>query len=188
MDTMDLYQQAQDRFDAVVNAVGADQWDAPSACTEWSVRDVTGHVIWAQHQLRAWALGEDYQERGGAPGSATPRVLAGADPVATWRAARQAATPTLSEATLTTPASIPGMGEIPLIAIVELLTTDLTAHAWDVGHALGRDVRLDPALVSFAFDWGRAHATRGPAFFGPELTPPEGADEQTRMLAFLGRA
>jgi hypothetical protein len=29
---------------------------------------------------------------------------------------------------------------------------------------------------------------RAPQFFGPELTRPSGADEQTRWLAFLGRA
>jgi hypothetical protein len=27
-----------------------------------------------------------------------------------------------------------------------------------------------------------------PGFFGPELTPPPDADEQTRWLAYLGRA
>ena len=32
-----------------------------------------------------------------------------------------------------------------------------------------------------------ADAMRGPGAFGPELTPPEGADTQTRLLAFLGR-
>lgn len=30
-------------------------------------------------------------------------------------------------------------------------------------------------------------AMRGPGAFGPELTPPEGADAQTRLLAFVGR-
>jgi hypothetical protein len=30
-------------------------------------------------------------------------------------------------------------------------------------------------------------AMRGPGAFGPELEAPEDADEQTRLLAFLGR-
>src|SRR5690606_10411350 len=51
-----------------------------------------------------------------------------------------------------------GHRRVPLGAVVTLLTTDLVAHTWDVGHALGRDVRLDPALVTLAFDWARAHA------------------------------
>src|SRR5689334_21469785 len=40
MDTMDLYRRAQDEFDAVLAAVPDSRWDAPSACAEWSVRDV----------------------------------------------------------------------------------------------------------------------------------------------------
>ncbi len=62
MDTLELYRRAQDGFDAVMAAVEPDQWDAPSMCTEWTVRDVAGHVIWGQRQLRAWALDEDYRE------------------------------------------------------------------------------------------------------------------------------
>lgn len=188
MDTMDLYRRAQDGFDAVVAGVRPDQWDLPSACAEWSVRDVAGHAVWGQYQMRAWATGEDYTERAGAPGAPRPRVLAAEDPVAAWRAARDASVPTLTPEALARPTSIPRIGEVPLAAMVTLLTTDLTAHTWDIGHALGMDVRLDPVLVSTGFDWARANVRRAPEFFGPELTPPDDADEQTRLLAFLGRA
>lgn len=190
MGTLELYRQAQDRFGTVLADVGQTQWDAPSACTEWSVRDVAGHVIWGQYQLRAWATGEEYAERAGAPGAPQPRVLAGADPVATWRAAREASSAALTEDALGRLTSIPGMGDVPVAAVVTLLTVDLVAHAWDIGHAIGGPERLEPALVSMAFDWARAHAVRRPGFFGPELTPPADADadEQTRMLAFIGRA
>jgi uncharacterized protein (TIGR03086 family) len=188
METMESYRRAQDGFDVALAAVRPEQWDAPSACTEWTVRDVAGHVIWGQHQLRAWATGEDYTETAGAPGSPHPAALAGEDPLATWRAARAASVATLTDETLARPTSIPGIGEVPLGAVLALLITDQVAHAWDIGHALAVDVRLDPALVPVAFDWARANAVRRPGFFGPELTPPGDADEQTRMLAFLGRA
>ena len=184
MDTMDLYRHAQDGFDAVLAAVRDDQWDTPSACAEWSVRDVAGHVVWGQRQLRAWAAGEDYAETAGAPGAPHPAVLAGADPVETWRAALVGA---LTDEELGRPVSLPGLGEIPVAGIVALLTTDLVAHSWDIGSAAGQDVRLPPELVAVAFAWARANAVRRPGFFGPELVPPDGADEQTRMLAFLGR-
>jgi len=187
-DTMELYRRAGDRLDAVLAAVAADQWDAPSACAEWTVRDVAGHVIWGQHQIRAWATGEEYAERAGAPGAPHPAVLAGEDPVATWRAAREASLAALTPQALARMTSIPGIGEVPVAAVVPLLITDHVVHAWDIGHAFGMDVRLDPALVAVAFEWARAHAARGPGFFGPELTPPADADEQSRMLAYTGRA
>jgi uncharacterized protein (TIGR03086 family) len=188
MDTMELYRRAQDGFDAVLAEVHPEQWDTPSMCPEWTVRDVAGHVIWGQHQLRAWATGEDYTEKAGAPGARRPAVMVGEDPVATWRSARVAAVATLTEETLARPTSIVGIGEVPLAAVVTLLITDQVAHTWDIGHALGMDVRLDPVLVEVAFDWAQANMVRQPGFFGPELTPPTDADAQTRMLAFLGRA
>src|SRR5438067_1950357 len=140
MDTMDLYRRAQDGFDAVLAAVRDDQWDTPSACAEWSVRDVAGHVVWGQHQLRAWATGEDYAETAGAPGAPHPAVLAGTDPVETWRAARTASAATLTEESLRRPVSLPGLGEIPVAGVVTLLITDLVAHRWDIGSATGQDV------------------------------------------------
>lgn len=188
MDIMESYRQAQDGLEAVLAAVQPGQWDARSACTEWTVRDVAGHVIWAQHQMRAWATGEEYGERAGAPGSPHPGVLAGDDPVATWRAARAASVAELTEEALARTTTLPGLGEVPLVAVVTLLITDTVTHTWDIGHALGMKVRISPRLVTMAFDWARANVVRRPGFFGPELTPPADADEQTRMLAFLGRA
>ena len=187
MDTMELYRQAQDTFDAVLAKVGPDQWDQPSTCTEWSVRDLAGHVIWAQRQLRAWATGDEYTETGG-PGTPHPIALAAGDPVTTWREARKSSMATLTPETLAMTVSLAGLGDVPLIGIVSLLITDSAVHAWDIGHSLGMDVRLAPELVSASSEWARARVARGPGFFGPELTPPDDADEQTRMLAFVGRA
>jgi uncharacterized protein (TIGR03086 family) len=188
MDTMESYRLAQDGFDAVLATVRPDQWDARSACAEWTVRDVAGHVIWGQHQMRACATGEHYAETAGAPGAPHPTEMAGDDPVTTWREARTVSVATLTNETLARTTSIPGIGEVPLAAVVALLITDHVAHTWDIGRALGMDVRLAPPIVTVAFDWARANVVRRPGFFGPELAPPADADEQTRMLAFLGRA
>jgi uncharacterized protein (TIGR03086 family) len=188
MDAMQQYGRALDDFEAVLAAVRPDQWDAPSACTEWTVRDIAGHAIWGQRQMQAWATGADYTDRRGAPGAPHPGEMAGPDPVPVWRAARAASVATLTPDALARTVSITGLGEVPLSAIVTLVITDLVAHTWDIGHGLGTDVRLDPALVTVAFDWARSNVVRRPGFFGPELAPPAGSDEQARMLAFLGRA
>lgn len=188
MDSMATYRLAQDGLDAVLAAVPADRWDTPSACAEWTVRDVAGHVIWGQHQLRAWATGAEYTQQAGAPGAPHPAEMTGDDPVATWRAARAASVPTLTDTALAGTTTIPGMGEVPLAAVLNLMITDTTTHAWDIAHGLGMELELQPVLVTHAFDWARANLVRRPGFFGPELTAPDAADEQTRMLAYLGRA
>lgn len=185
---LEPYRRAQDRFDEVLRAVPAGRWDAPSACQLWTVRDVAGHVIWGQEQLRHWATGQDYGRVEGAPGAPHPGAMAGSDPVATWRTARAAADETLTDQALGQTVTLTGLGETPLSGIVTLLVTDLLAHSWDIGHALGLDVRVEPDLVAGSFAWARDNVIRVPGFFGPELAPPPDTDEQTRWLAYLGRA
>jgi uncharacterized protein (TIGR03086 family) len=188
MALMDTYQRAQDSLAAVLEAVPGDRWDTPSACSEWTVRDVAGHLVWGQLQLRAWATGEPDPSPAGAPGTPDPATMTGDDPVATWQAARAACDPVLTEQALARTTTITGMGEVPVAAVVALLVTDITTHAWDIAHGLGMPLELDRELVAFSFDWARANMVRQPGFFGPELTPPADADEQTRLLAYLGRA
>ena len=129
MDTMEMYRRAQDGFDAVLAAVRQDQWGAPSACAEWTVRDVAGHVIWGQHQMRAWATGEDYAEMTGARGAPHPAAMAGDDPVATWRAAWESSVATLTPDTLARMTSITGIGAIPLAAVASPHRHSADAHA-----------------------------------------------------------
>jgi uncharacterized protein (TIGR03086 family) len=188
MDTMESYRRAQDIFDEVIAAVPDEMWERPSACAEWTVRDVAGHVIWGQRQLLAWATGAEYGDRSGSPGSPHPAPLAATDPVGTWRTARAEAFAKLDAETLARTSEIPGLGEIPIAAVVTLLTADQLTHAWDIAHGCGIELRLDPGLIPGTFAWARQNAVRRPGFFGPELTPPADADEQTRLLAFLGRA
>jgi uncharacterized protein (TIGR03086 family) len=188
MNTIDIYSRAQDCFDTVLRAVGPAQWNTVSECPEWTVRDVAGHLIWGQEQLRHWALGADYADRTGAPGAPHPGAMAGDDPVATWRDARERSVATLTEENLARMIALPGVGDIPVRAMVVTFVTDQLAHAWDIGHAIGLKVPIDADLVEFSLAWAANGVLRAPGFFGPELTPPAGADEQTRWLALLGRA
>jgi uncharacterized protein (TIGR03086 family) len=187
MNTIESYQRAQDCFDTVLVAVAPQQWEAPSVCPEWTVRDIAGHVSWAQDQLRHWATGQDFTDATGAPGAPHPAEVAGADPVATWRAARERCVATLTDDALSRMIPLPGIGEVPVEAMVVAFVTDHLAHAWDIGHAIGLAVPLDRELVAGSFAWARERIVRAPGFFGPALTAPPDADEETRWLAFLGR-
>lgn len=187
MDTLESYHRAQDGFDTVLAKVPADRWDAPSPCTEWTVRDLAGHIIWGQHQMGAWASGTEYAASTGSPGSTRPGELAGADPVATWRAARAACDRALTPEALGRIVAIEGLGDVPLAVMVEILTNDLLIHSWDVAAGVGVDPALDADLLTAATSWARRGIVRRPGFFGPEVPPPDGADEQARLMAYLGR-
>ena len=155
MDTIARYMRAQEGFDRVAAQLPADRWDGPSACTEWTARDVLGHVVWGQDLVRHLATGGPFTSEVGAPGAPNPGQLIGADPLVTWRAARAASVPTLTPATLARVVSLPAFGDVPLEAFVTALVTDFLAHTWDIGYPAGIDVRLDPDLDPGCFAWSR---------------------------------
>ena len=188
VNTMTSYRRAQEGFDAMLAAVPDSGWDRPSACSAWTVRDVAGHVIWGQEQVRCWAMGLELDRMAGAPGARHPGEMAGTEPVATWRAVRAAAIEALTDEALRRTVSLPGLGARPIAAVVTMLVTDHLAHTWDIGSALNLGVPLDAELIPGSFAWARENIVRVPGLFGPEVTPPPDADEQTRWLAFLGRA
>ncbi|HEY7487781.1 MAG TPA: TIGR03086 family metal-binding protein [Streptosporangiaceae bacterium] len=188
MNMMESYRRAQDGLEAMLAAVPAEKWDAPSPCPEWTLRDVAGHMIWGQEQMRHWATGQEYGVPTGAPGAPHPGEMAGGDPLEIWRAARADSVKTLTDEAIGRTVTLEGLGEVPLAAMITVWVNDQLIHTWDIGHGLGIDVRLDPGLVPASWEWARENVLRRPGFFGPELTPPADADEQTRLLAFLGRA
>jgi uncharacterized protein (TIGR03083 family) len=128
MNTLDRYVRAQEGFDRVVAALPADRWDGPSACTEWTARDVLGHVVWGQDLVRHQAMGLPFASRVGAPGAPDPRRLIGDDPLGTWRAARDASLPTLTPGSLARIVSLRAFGEVPLETFLTALVTDFLAH------------------------------------------------------------
>jgi uncharacterized protein (TIGR03086 family) len=188
MNPMVSYRCAQDGFDTMLASVPAARWEVPSPCAGWTVRDVAGHVIWAQDQLRCWSTGETYGGVPGGPGSAHPGELGGDDPLTIWRRARAACAAALTDENLDRIISLPGLGDRTISAMVTIVFNDTFIHTWDIGHALGVDVHLPSDLVAASHAWARDNILRVPGFFGPELAPPPDVDEQTRWLAFLGRA
>src|SRR4029079_345357 len=45
MDLNTLYHRTVEAWADRVNAVGADQWDEPTPCRDWTVRDLVNHVV-----------------------------------------------------------------------------------------------------------------------------------------------
>jgi uncharacterized protein (TIGR03086 family) len=74
--------------------------------------------------------------------------------------------------------------------VATLLCVDALIHTWDIARATGQDERLDPDAVGDAvrFLAPRDADLRVPGEFGARLDPPSGADEQSWLIAFSGRA
>jgi len=69
------------------------------------------------------------------------------------------------------------------------LCFDLVVHRWDIARATGGDERMNSAEVRRirAEAEGFGDMIRSTAVCGPEVPAPAGANEQDRLLSFLGR-
>src|SRR5262249_27478736 len=85
-------------------------------------------------------------------------------------------------------------GRLSFEAAVDMTcTSDVLIHTWDLARAAGLDEQLDPDEVHRqvvgieSMPPGVDEAMRGSAPCGPRVEVAADADEQTRLLAFMGR-
>jgi len=178
-DTAQRYRLIGGGFDATVDATPADGWDAPSPCSEWTARQVVGHVVGNHRWLIATVRGGEPQPMGDDE-----------DPAEAWRAA-YAAIVDLTEDPAAMGELVDGpAGKMPFEQMLDsFVCMDVLVHTWDLARAVGTDEHLDEASVAQAYATLQPmdEQIRRPGFFGPKLEPPAGADLQTEFLYFVGR-
>ena len=173
------YGRLAEAFQATIAAVPADRWESPSPCPDWTARDVVRHVIDAQGMF----LGFVDRELGNIPS-------VDEDPLAAWMAASDVVLGNLEDPEVAAAEFKGFSGPSTFEAGVDrFLCFDLVVHGWDLARAAGLDYRMPPEEIprirAAAEEFGPA--LRSPQAFGPEIEAPPGADEQARLLAFLGR-
>ena len=173
------YKRLGDAFAAKIAAVPQNRWASPSPCPNWDARDVVRHVVSTQGLF----LGFVGKELGDIPAVAD-------DPVAAWDTARAKIQRELDDPQ-DAKAEFDGFfGRTTFEDSVDrFLCVDQVIHGWDLARAAGLDDRIPPDDVAWVRKQaeGYGDAMRSPMVFGPEVEAPAGADEQDRLLAYLGR-
>jgi uncharacterized protein (TIGR03086 family) len=173
------YRRLADAFAAKIASVPADLWSAPSPCEGWTARDVVGHVVSTQGMI----LGLVGRKLGEVPS-------ADDDPTAAWAAARAVVQRDLDDPARASAEFEGSMGKMTFEGAVDrFLCVDLVVHGWDLARAAGLDDHIaaeDVARIRGVAE-GFGDAMRSPRAFGPEVEAPAGADDQTQLMAFLGR-
>jgi uncharacterized protein (TIGR03086 family) len=178
-DISQRYARLSQAFADKIAAVPRDRWSAPSPCTDWTALDVVKHVINTQGMF----LGFVGRKMGELPSP-------DADPLAAWDTARATIQHDLDDPELARVEFDGFFGTSTFEAAVNrFLCMDLVVHGWDLARAAGLDERITPGDLADVRAGAEAFgdSMRAPQAFGPALDPPAGADEQTKVLAFLGR-
>ena len=156
-------------------------WDVPSPVAGWVARDVVRHLTqWLPGFLSAGAA---VQLPSG------PSV--DEDPVTAWRVHCEAVQAVLDDpATADSFLTNPHIGALPLDrAIDQYYTADVFMHTWDLARATGQDDRLDPDFCAQLLDGMERmeEAIRSSGHYGARVEVPDDADQQTKLLGFIGR-
>ena len=187
MEPLDALGLGRQEFERRLRAVGPGDWDRPTPCTDWAVRDLATHVIFGARMCVALL--------GGCTRDEAMAVVANAslpdDPIAAFEegAAEQAAAfaePGALERTVAHPA-----GDFPATVLLNFRVGDYALHAWDLARAIGADETLAEDLVAFVWEGIQPMlpiiATVGVFGEGPSGTVGEDAPLQTRLLDATGR-
>lgn len=179
-DIFERYARIAGIFSDRVHAVPSQAWDNPSPCEHWTARDVVGHLIgWIQ----------PFFSSQGVEFPAVPSVddnPAGAWDVVQAVIANALADPDAAGREIDTPFGRQSFAEtVDTLVIPEMFT-----HGWDLSRATGQSDLLDgEQLQRMIAGMGALpeDVMRAPGMFGPRIEVPDGVDDQTRFLAYVGR-
>jgi uncharacterized protein (TIGR03086 family) len=181
----ELYVKAMANTQRYVDGVRADQWHAPTPNTEWDVKQVANHIIgenlWAGELFHGMTIAEVGDKFNG--------DVAGPDPAASYRESVRVAT-----AAVTAPGAMEAVchlsfGDFSGADYAAQLFLDLLIHGWDIAKATEQDTRLPPDLVEACIPIAQeiTAMARSSGVYGNDLPVSPDADQQTRLLALVGR-
>ncbi|MGW0174502.1 TIGR03086 family metal-binding protein [Rhodococcus sp. NPDC003322] len=173
------YRRRADNLTGTVASVPADRWDSSSPCEGWTARDVLRHLI-DVHSFPLKPVGL----------SLPPAPSVDEDPLAAWTRTRDAVLEILDDPQRAGLEYDSSLGRTSVAATFDsFLGFDLAIHRWDIAHATGVDetIPAEDLAAAAALADRMGEQIRSSGVCGPAVEVPADADEQTRILAVLGR-
>jgi uncharacterized protein (TIGR03086 family) len=184
-DIATLHRQALDATGRVVAGIKDAQWDEPTPCAKWTVRQLLNHVVagnWWAAELAAGATIDQV-------GTRLDGDLLGADPSLEYRRSADAAAAAFdAPGALDAPCAV-SYGPVPGSVYAGHRFIDVLIHGWDLAVATGQDPTIDPVLAEECWTVvePQADMLRSSGMFGSSTSIPVRADTSSRLLAVLGR-
>jgi uncharacterized protein (TIGR03086 family) len=177
-----------DATEQLIAAVRAEQWAAPTPCTEWNVRDLVNHLV-AGNRMFAGILRGDAATPADIPRLQAVDVL-GDEPVAAYRDAADAVLAAFSQPGVLEKVFTVPVGTVPGIVALHLGITEVLVHGWDLARATRQVVQFPADIVEQELEFTRGKladvpSTRHP--FAPPQPVPDDAPAIDRLAACLGR-
>lgn len=183
MDMRELHRRAVQETGSVLAEITDADWDRPTPCTEWTVRDIVAHMVDNGAQLAAVLDGKDAPEPLRPPDDALVGAYADSGDLIAAAATDEA---------LERSYPLGSFGEFAGRIHLGIRFVDVLVHGWDLAAALERDHEIAPDLAEPALRIAESlpdtPAVRGPGGpFAPARPAPQDATPGERLVAVLGR-
>jgi uncharacterized protein (TIGR03086 family) len=161
----------------VLHGVAEADYDSPTVCTEFTVAQLTDHLVGSITALGT-AAGAEFPE---ATGTTLEARVADAAQIAleAWDARGLDGTVKL------------GQNELPAAFALGILSIEFGVHAWDYAQATGQHVTVSDPVTKYVLDIATKIITpevRGSGSFAPQSQAGPDACLLDRLIAFTGRA
>ena len=178
--------QALDATARIVEGITPDQWGDDTPNEGWTVRDLLQHVVSGNLWVPELVGGKSIEE----VGDRLDGDVLGVDPVGAYlQSAELAAAAFREPGAMERPVAV-SYGPVPGEVYAGHRLIDVLIHGWDLAVATGQDTTLDPGLVQACVDViePQKDMLAGSGAFGTPVDVPDDADQQTKLLAMLGRS
>ncbi len=181
---------ALDATEALIAAVGNDQWSNPTPCPAWNVRALVNHLVFGNRMFAAILRDEPASELENLRRTRDVDQL-GDHPVEAYRETGAALRSAFGQPGVLERVFQASIGPAPGAVLLHLRITELLVHGWDLAHAIGQPARLpdDVAEEELAFASGQRapDVPRTGHPFGPVQPVAGDAPAIDRLAAYLGR-
>jgi len=187
MDQLTALDVARQEFGRRLRAVGLGDWDRPTPCEGWNVRDLVVHVLVGDRMAALLVDGGSREEAEALFVDATlPDDVLGEFEAGADAQAAAFAEPGAMDRITAHPA-----GDFPVPLLLGFRIGDFTVHAWDLARAIGADETLPEELVAHVWEGieplGPILANSGRFGDGASGAVAEQAPMQARLLDATGR-
>jgi uncharacterized protein (TIGR03086 family) len=184
-DLPELHDQALAATRRYVAGVGANQWQGPSPCEGWDVRELVNHIVsgnfWAGELARGKTI-EDVGDR-------LDGDILGDDPTVAYdESARAASEAFHAPGAMEAPCAV-SYGPVPGSVYCGHRFLDVLIHGWDLAVATGQPYNppddavstIEPLVQNLSNPKGT------PGLFGPRVDVPDSAPRFHQVLGLAGR-
>jgi uncharacterized protein (TIGR03086 family) len=181
------FNRSIDLFGERVAAVGADQWDEPTPCREWTIGQLVDHVtdehLWMPPLLGGHDLAAAEKIVAGAKESSGP------DRAANWQSAAIGSRQATAEPDALSRTVSLSRGPTPAQQYVLEMYFDAVVHSWDLGRAIGFAQPIPEELAESVYDLARVMSGELAAsgLFAPPVEVPGDASAMDRLAGLTGR-